>query len=402
VPGHLVPGHLVPGHLVPGPVAWDQARLAAHAAPAPLEPQSVPLGQAAGLTLAVDLRARGPLPAFDTAAMDGYAVCPPGPFRLRGQVAAGQVWDQALRPGQAVGISTGAPVPAGAGTVLRLEDAVLVGGLVSGPDQPPGAHIRRAGEDAAPGTPVAPAGTAAGPALLGLAATCGHDRLLVIPRPRISVLVTGNELSQAGVSGAGRVRDALGPMLPALIDQLGGVVTEVAHVPDDRAQLALALSRAQSGGSPVIVVTGSTSVGRSDHLRALLDDGGARWIVDSVACRPGHPQLLAGLTAGGWLVGLPGNPFAALVAAHTLLGPLLAGLAGRALAPLPRAQIRGAVQPAPAGQTRLLPVAWDDSGVRVLAGHQPAFLRGAAVSDALAAVPAGWTPGQPVPLVLTR
>lgn len=80
-----------------------------------------------------------------------------------------------------------------------------------------------------------------------------------------------------------------------------------------------------------VLVTGSTSVGATDQLRALLGESGARWIVDTVACRPGHPQLLAQLPDGRWILGLPGNPYAALTAAHTLLAPLLAGLTGRPL-----------------------------------------------------------------------
>ncbi|HKR48124.1 MAG TPA: molybdopterin molybdotransferase MoeA [Pseudonocardiaceae bacterium] len=386
----------------PVPVPWEQARVRAHAAPQPLGACCVPLTCAAGLTLAGEICTRVPLPAFDTAAMDGYAVAGPGPWQLRGQVWAGAVWKEILGPGEAVEICTGAQVPLGARAVLPVELAVFDGAFVSGAVPAAGTHIRRAGEDAPAGTPLAPTGTRIGPALIGLAATCGYDTLPVRPRPQVRILVTGEELTHTGTSGAGRVRDALGPLLPTLVAQLGGEVREVRHLPDRLTDLLGAAVHPpdEGGDAEVVVVTGSTSVGVTDQLRQLLRTHGARWIVDTVACRPGHPQLLAGLGTRRWLVGLPGNPFAAFVAAYTLLGPLLAGLSGRRLPELPLALVTGDVRPAP-GLTRLVPVAWEGGAARVVGGHRAAFLRGAALGDALAAVPPGWTDGTPVPLVLT-
>lgn len=383
-------------------VAWEQARVLAHAAPQPLAACRVLLTRAAGLTLAGEICTRVPLPAFDTAAMDGYAVAGAGPWQLRGQVRAGTVWQGTLAPGDAVEICTGAQVPVGASAVLPVELAVRGGATVSGPLHSAGTHIRRAGEDAPAGTPLAPTGTRIGPALIGLAATCGYDTVSVRPRPRVRILVTGEELTHSGPSGAGRLRDALGPLLPTLVAELGGEVSEVRHLPDLPTDLlgAAVHPPGEDSDAEVVVVTGSTSVGVTDQLRQLLRAAGARWVVDTVACRPGHPQLLAGLGAGRWLVGLPGNPFAALVAAYTLLAPLLAGLSGRGLPELPMAPVTGDVRPAP-GLTRLIPVAWEGGAARVIGGHGSAFLRGAALGDALAAVPSSWTDGKPVPLILT-
>ncbi|MGH3828567.1 MAG: molybdopterin molybdotransferase MoeA, partial [Pseudonocardiaceae bacterium] len=393
-------------------VEWARARVLAHTAPRPLAARRVPLSHAAGLTLAAELRSCGPLPAFDTAAMDGYAVAGPGPWRLRGQVRAGTVWAGTLAPGQAVEISTGAQVPAGASAVLPVELAVrdgpvVSGAVVSGTVASAEAHIRRAGEDALMGTPLAPAGARIGPAMLGLAATCGYDTLPVRPRPKVRILVTGDELTHSGASGAGRVRDALGPLLPGLVAELGGQVCAVRHVPDHPGGL-LAEAVHPSDADPnadtdaeVSVVTGSTSVGVTDHLRQLLHARGARWIVDTVACRPGHPQLLAEMGARRWLVGLPGNPFAAFVAAYTLLAPLLAGLSGRCLPELPLAPVTGDVRPAP-GLTRVIPVTWEGGAARVLGGHRAAFLAGAALGDALAALSPDWVDGAPASLILLR
>ncbi|WP_328740505.1 molybdopterin molybdotransferase MoeA [Streptomyces erythrochromogenes] len=377
---------------------WEQARTLAQGAPRPSAARTVPLADAVGLTLAEALRTPQPLPAFDTAAMDGYAVAGTGPWRIRGAVRAGTVWEGALGAGECVEISTGAQVPAGTRAVLPVE-AALAGadGMVAGPVPPPGRHIRRAGEDAPAGTGLVPAGTRIGPALLGLAASCGHDTLPVRPAPRVRVLVTGDELDHAGPPGPGRVRDALGPALPALVAALGGESRGVRHVRDRPAgSLAAAVHGARD--TEVVAVTGSTSAGATDQLRGLLAEAGARMVVDTVACRPGHPMLLAELPSGRWVVGLPGNPYAALVAAHTLLGPLIAGLCGRALDPLPRVPVTGSVRPAP-GLTRLVPVTWYGTGVRITAGHGSAFLRGAAAGDALAALPPDWTEGGPAPLL---
>ncbi|MFJ4776589.1 molybdopterin molybdotransferase MoeA [Streptomyces sp. NPDC088762] len=380
--------------------SWAQARRRAHDAPRPLAPRTVPLADAPGLTLAGELAALHPLPSFDTAAMDGYAVAGPGPWRVRGAVRAGISWPGGLGAGECLAISTGAQVPAGAYAVLPLESAVLVDGdRVLGPVLPPGRHIRRTGEDTPAGSVLAPAGTRIGPALAGLAASCGHDSLVVRPRPRVGALITGDELEHTGRPGPGRVRDALGPLLPALIAQLGGETGRLLHVPDQPAGLLAHTVHAMQDVD-IVVVTGSTSVGATDQLRRLLGDAGARMVVDTVDCRPGHPMLLAELPAGRWVVGLPGNPYAALVAAHTLLGPLIAGLSGRTLPALPQVPVTGPVRPR-AGLTRLVPVTWDGPGARIADGHRAAFLRGAAMGDALAALPPDWSDGDPAPLILT-
>lgn len=388
-----------PSPHAPRAVSWAEARALAHgAARRPVRSVLVPLRDAAGSTLAEDLRTPRPVPAFDTAAMDGFAVSGPGPWAIRGVVRAGSDRSGELGAGEAVAISTGGPVPCGADAVLPKELAGLDGdGRVLGPVPEAGRHIRRAGEDAAAGECLAPAGTRVGPALIGIAAGCGHDALPVRPRPRVALLVSGDELEFAGIPGPGRVRDALGPLLPALVAELGGEAPTVRHVPD-RPEGGLAAAVHAARDAEVVVVTGSTSVGDTDQLRRLLADAGARRVVDTVACRPGHPMLLAELPTGRLVVGLPGNPYAALVAARTLLGPLLAGLSGRALAPLLCLPVRGRAGAA-AGSTRLVPVAWAGGEARIVAGHGAAFLRGAALADALAALPPGWRDGDPAPLL---
>jgi molybdopterin molybdotransferase len=258
------------------------------------------------------------------------------------------------------------------------------------------------GEDAAQGQLLALAGASVTPVLLGLAAAGGYDELLVRPRPLVRVLVSGDELTRSGASGNGRVRDALGPMLPGLIAQLGGEMSELLYDGGHADTLAAALSNAGGhGGASVIVVTGSTSIGVTDRLRPLLSEAGAQFVVDGVACRPGHPQLLAMPRPATWVTGLPGNPFAALVAAHTLLGPLLAGLAARELPRLPVAVLAGEVPPR-RGRTLVVPVSWDGRAARLCGNGRPASLQGAALADALAVVAPDWAPGECVQLILSR
>lgn len=218
----------------------------------------------------------------------------------------------------------------------------------------------------------------------------------MFPRPRVRLLITGDELTHRGRPGPGQVRDALGPLLPSLLAAWDADVVELRHVPDHpTGQLAAAVADG-TAAAELTVVTGSTSVGATDQLRHLLRHN--ELIVPSVACRPGHPQLLAERPGGGWIAGLPGNPYAALVSAYTLIPPLLAGLTGRPLAALPRAPLTSSVPVLP-DRTRLVPVVWDTTSVRVVEGHGAAYLRGVALADALAAVPPNWTVGSPVPLI---
>jgi molybdopterin molybdotransferase len=373
-------------------VGWHRARELAFEVVTPLQAHRVSLQHAAGLVSAEDLVARSPMPAFDTSAMDGYAVAGPPPWTLRGHVLAGRHRGARLSPGEGVGISTGAQVPDGADTVVPLENAHLDGGIVRPRETgrvSPGRHIRRAGEDARAGEVLVPAGTRVGAAMVGLAAMAGYDELCVRPRPTVVVMVTGDELTATGMSGAGRVRDALGPMLPPLVSDLGGSVVDVMRVSDAPGRLAAAVAR--RGTAEIVLVTGSTSAGVSDRLRPHLRELGARMVVDGVACRPGHPQLLAELGHGRWLIGMPGNPFAAFVTAHTLLAPMLAGLVGRPLPALQPATLEGLVRRS-ADRTVLVPAVHAAGGVRVVPGHRSADLRGIAQADVLAVVEPATTP----------
>ncbi|MEW9548065.1 molybdopterin molybdotransferase MoeA [Nonomuraea sp. NPDC050783] len=393
-------------------MSWEAARRVAAGSARPLAAVPVPLAEALGGRLAEPLRALVAVPGADVSAMDGYAVAGAGPWRLVGRVLAGEAGRPGeLRAGEAVEIATGAPVPAGAAAVLPYERAAAGAGRVDGPAEP-GRHIRRRGEDIPEGAVVLEAGAAVTPVVLGLAAALGHDDLLVRPRPAVTVLVTGDEVVHKGLPGPGRVRDAIGPFLPGLVEWAGGRVADVLHLPDGPAPLRAALAVPPGEGSDVVVVCGASSKGPADHLRAVLGGLGADVLVDGVAVRPGHPQALARLPRGPLVVGLPGNPFAALGAALTLLVPILrasAGTpvvpgAGTLLGPVPGAgalsepvpgagTLSGPVRAHPR-DTRLVPVR-RSAGAAVPVGHdRPGSLWGAALADALAVVPPGWSGGR--------
>lgn len=368
-------------------VSWETARERAAAQPA-LAPVRLALAEARGTVLAAALSARSDLPACDTAAMDGYAVAGPGPWRVVGRVLPGRGGLRTLAAGEAVEIGTGAPVPEGVGAVLAYEQAEREGDEVGGLAEP-GRHIRRRGEECAAGTEVLPSGTVLTPAALGLAAALGNDAVTVRPRPRVAALLTGEELVDSGPSGPGRTRDAIGPLLPGLVDWAGGTFAPPVRVPDRRDTFHDALATA-AAGADVVTVCGASSKGPADHLRAVLAASGADLLVEGVACRPGHPQLLARMPRGPLVVGLPGNPYAALAAALTLLVPALAALTGRAR-PREYARLAGA-EAAHTDDTRLVPVRRTPEGAVPVGHDRPALLWGAALADALAVIP----PGAPV------
>ncbi|MFF9480398.1 molybdopterin molybdotransferase MoeA [Streptomyces sp. NPDC014733] len=387
------------------PVAWPLAReRAARAADGPRAPESCAPEDALGRTLAEPLTALTDLPPFDTSAMDGWAVSGPGPWDLD-RAADGDGVDQGilaghaattLADGHAVAIATGARVPDGATAVLRSEHGEVHdrgdgrGRLAAARAVPLGQDIRPRGQECGHGEPLLPAGVPVTPAVLGLAAAAGYDRLTVHPRPRVEVLVLGDELLGSGLPREGRIRDALGPMLGPWLRALGAEALAPRSLGDDADALHAAIT---GSTADVVLTTGGTASGPVDHVHPALRRIGAEVLVDGVAVRPGHPMLLARIAPGRHLVGLPGNPLAAVSGLLTLAEPLLRTLAARPPATPLRAPLSARVDGHP-HDTRLVPVAYGDDPrhgrtAAPLPFHGPAMLRGVAVADALAVVPPG-------------
>ncbi|MFF4870298.1 molybdopterin-binding protein [Streptomyces sp. NPDC000961] len=273
-----------------------------------------------------------------------------------------------------------------------------------------GQDIRPRGQECRSGDDLLPAGTAVTPAVLGLAAAAGYDELLVLPRPRVEILVLGDELLTSGLPREGLIRDALGPMLGPWLAALGADVLATRRIGDD----AEALYAAVTGSTAdLVVTTGGTAAGPVDHVHRVLDKAGATLLVDGVKVRPGHPMLLARLGTDParplhvrHLVGLPGNPLAAVSGLLTLAAPLLAALAepgapaeggagSEPRTPVPyRVPVRDEVHGHP-HDTRLVPVVRRGGSAVPLRYNGPAMLRGIAAADGLAVVPPGGArPGQ--------
>ncbi|MER5275383.1 molybdopterin molybdotransferase MoeA [Streptomyces sp. NPDC002809] len=420
-----------PDHVGPSPAPdrphtratpWGEARAVAARAGRTVPPRTVrlPLDQTLGHVLAEPLAALTDLPPFDTSAMDGWAVAGPGPWAIRDDegILAGHATPTPIPDGDAIRIATGARIPADVTAVIRSEHAYAdrAKGLLHPRRQVnPGQDIRPRGQECRSGEQLLPAGTLVTPAVLGLAAAAGYDELPTRPRPRVDVLVLGDELLTAGLPHDGLIRDALGPMIGPWLRALGAEVSAPRRLGDD----AEALQQAVTGSdADLIVTTGGTAAGPVDHVHPVLARIGAELLVDGVAVRPGHPMLLARLAGGGpYLVGLPGNPLAAVSGLLTLAEPLLGGLAGRTPEDAYRVAVRDDVHGHP-HDTRLVPVVHraagthgpatgpasspgsatrrDSKGTGGGADHVvplhyngPAMLRGVAAADGLAVVEPG-------------
>ncbi|MCX4235566.1 molybdopterin molybdotransferase MoeA [Streptomyces ortus] len=385
--GHRAAEHHSAEH--PAATPWPRARAIAGRAPRrPDTAVSVTLEAALGLVLAAPLAALSDLPSFDTSAMDGWAVAGPGPWDVRAEgVLAGHGGPQRLTDGEAVRIATGARIPQDTSAVLRSEHGRTdeKERLYATRDVVHGQDIRPRGQECRSGDPLLPTGTLVTPAVLGLAAAAGYDTVAALPRPRAEILVLGDELLTEGLPHDGLIRDALGPMLPPWLRALGAEVIAVRRLGDDAEALRKAL---RSSDADLIVTTGGTAAGPVDHVHPILRRLGAELLVDGVQVRPGHPMLLARIKENQHLVGLPGNPLAAVSGLLTLAEPLLRTLAGRT-APEPYAlPLREGVHGHPY-DTRLVPVALRGDRAVPLHYNGPAMLRGIAVADALAVVPPG-------------
>jgi molybdopterin molybdotransferase len=317
----------------------DEARRLVLERVVPLAPEPVALGEALGRVLAEPVTSADPVPGFDNSAMDGYAVRAADTAGADGERAArltvvgesraGHPAQRELGAGEAIAISTGAMVPAGADAVVRVEDTDAGGEEVGiRVEVEPGRDIRRAGEDIAPGEVVLAAGAEIGPAEAGVLVSVGRGEVACARRPRISVLTTGDELQEPGEPlRPGAIRNSNAYSVAGLIKRFGALPESVAIVPDDRATTEAALTRALS--CDIAVVSGGVSVGPHDHVRPTLAALGAEEVFWGVALRPGKPTWFG--TVGRTLVfGLPGNPVSAMVTFLLFVRPAIRAMLGAA------------------------------------------------------------------------
>jgi molybdopterin molybdotransferase len=297
-----------------------------------LPEKRVLLDQALGRFLAQPVRASRDQPPFAVSAMDGYAVRAadtPGRLALAGESAAGRGFAGTVASGQAVRISTGAPLPDGADTIAIQEDVQRDGDMVSVPLSQFNRHIRSRGGDFEAGAMLLDAGRRLDGVTLALAAAAGIASLTVRVRPRIAILCSGDELAAPGeMPGPFQVFDSATHGVAALAEGWGGVARRLAIARDNAAAIALAAEQGLREHD-LLVVIGGASVGDHDHAKPALRTLGLEMLVDKVALRPGKPTWF-GTTPLGPVLGLPGNPASALVCAHLFLKPLMERMLGQA------------------------------------------------------------------------
>jgi len=306
--------------------SWDAARDIAWRSFSLAPTETIGIGDGVDRTLAIDARALCDLPTYATSAMDGYAVSGNGPWKIVGEVKAGLPMSGGLNFGEAVGIATGAVIPHGTFGVIRWEIArvrenILEGEVIENQEIRPAAHECKISEV------IIESGTKLNPAMIGLLAAAGLDSIDVFRKPRVVLLLLGDEIQLTGVPSGGLVRDALGPQLPGWLVRMGAEVVYTRYISDELNLVVSALEDA-CAIADIVITTGGTAQGPRDYLHNALSSIQAQILIDTVAVRPGHPMLLA-RTDGKAIFGLPGNPQSAIVALMSLGGPVIASMLGQ-------------------------------------------------------------------------
>ncbi len=369
--------------------------------PAALRVQKLDYTEAAGHVLARELRAGSGLPPFARSTRDGYALRAAdldaalasrgGRLRLAGEIRAGGETIE-LPAESCIEIMTGAPLPAGADAVVMFEHARAEGGdIVFSRPARPGDNFVPAGQEAAAGSIVLPRWRRLHAAGAGLLASIGCVAPMVFDRPRVALLVTGDELVAPWQTPAGaQIRDANSALLAARVAACGAVPLPLPIARDHPGELATSLARGLAEAD-LLVISGGASAGRYDFTRAALEKLGAEFYFDAVRIRPGRPAVF-GRARNAFFYCLPGNPVSALVTFELLVRPALAALSGEPpetwLRPFDLAELdsefRGPALPlvsfvpvrslAGGSRPRLAPLAYHGSGDLVAAAAADAFL----------------------------
>ena len=337
------------------PLAEAQARVFAGLTTLPA--RRVAVADALGLVLAADVVATEPIPPFANTAMDGYAVraadtvgaseADPVTLRVVGELPAGRAPTVAVGAHEAIRIMTGAPIPEGADSIVMVEHTARVGdGSVEVRCAAAfGDHVRHAAGDIAPGAVVFSAGTVVHPAHVGVLASLGLDEVEAVPRARVAVLSTGDELVERGPLGPGQIRDSNRPMLRALVEEAGAVVVDLGMARDDEATIVAAITTAVDS-CDALVTSGAVSVGDYDFVKSAIeavanDRPGSDFVWAQVAIKPAKP-LAFGRLGRVPVFGLPGNPVSSHVSFELFARPALRLMMGHTEPGRPRVQARAA------------------------------------------------------------
>ena len=372
----------------------------------------VDLHDALGLVLSEAVVAPHDVPPFANSAMDGFAVQgadvaePLAELDILEDVAAGHVARSEVRKGTAIRIMTGAPIPDGADTVVRVEDTEVLDGTVRiGVRITPGNAVRLAGGDVRAGDVVFEAGTAITPAHLGVLATIGVARPRVYRNPVVAVMSTGDEVLPPDTTelSPGTIRDANRPLLKGLLAEVGVSVRDFGIVGDDADTLRAAL-RAAAVECDAVITSGGVSMGDYDLVKRVLAEVGSveLW---KVAMQPAKPFAFGSINDTP-LFGLPGNPVSVMVAFENFVRPALLSMRGdrRLFRPLTTAVWSQRVETDPA-KTVFLRVVRDGDQVKLAGSQESNVLSATANADALAVVDVGvdvMEPGSTVPVLEFR
>ncbi len=300
-----------------------------------LPSEGIPVTEAAGRVLAADIDSTVNVPGFRRATMDGYAVRAedtygasaynPIPMRVLGASMPGAGEGQPIGPGECLRIMTGAPVPDSADAVLKAEDTNGSGQQIEATAAVPrGRNVGRIGEDVEAGDRILDAGRRLLPQDIGLISAIGHRPVEVVRRPRVRIIVSGDELLPPGSAPIGvRIVDSNSPMLAALVQRDGGI-PDVTRLQDERDSMADALTRP---GADIIITAGAASVGSEDRVPVLVGELG-HLAVHGITMRPSAPTGV-GTVNGVRVLILPGNPVSCLAAYDFFAGPVVRTLGGR-------------------------------------------------------------------------
>jgi molybdenum cofactor synthesis domain-containing protein len=307
----------------------------------PLPPVTISFSQALGLVLAEAVLAAEPMPPFAAASVDGFAVIAadgPGPRRIVGDQMAGYVAGLRIEPGTAARVTTGAPIPPGADTMVMIEQTEEQNGQVNilTDDLQPGANIRPIGQDIEIGQVVLPQGTVLGPAELGLLGTVGKTQVMVYPRPKVAVMSTGDEIVEPQQQPElGQIRDANRFTLMSAVRQAGAEPLDLGIVRDKANSLQDTIERGLAEAD-ALLTSGGVSMGQLDLVKPYL---ASRGIVHfgRVNTKPGKPVTFATVD-GKPCFAMPGFPVSALVSFEVFARPALLKMAGHSRIYRPREQ----------------------------------------------------------------
>jgi molybdopterin molybdotransferase len=388
-------------------------RVLSHASP--LEEQAVPLAEALGRALALPVKAGAHLPPWDNSAMDGYAVRSqdvegasrkaPRSLTVVGETRAGEVAARALGAGEAIRIMTGAPIPPGADSVIRVEDtdAEGAGGLVKVfSDSDLGRNIRPGGQDMQEGEEVLQAGTTVGAGPMGLLFATGLRNVRVRRRPRAAILSNGDELATHEefhrVAAGKGIPETNSPTLAAAATLAGAEPILLGIARDDPEEILRKVGQAVESGADALFTSGGASLGEKDLIKRVLLDAGLELEFWRVKMRPGTPFSFGRIKTPGKpdlpVFGLPGNPASSFVTFQIFGRPFLMALAGHRRVHRP-VVIGVAAEPlrSPHHLTHFFRVTFEGDParpkVRLTGSQTSGLVRGQGLAQGLAVVPEG-------------